>query len=215
MITKASYWWFLQYDSPVNRLKAGNHVDHVFDLLRARPNLSDVRSHLDAIHIMPSVRTPLRCKKPTMKSITGLLFTSNGRKADIVNVPTATYPGRDVQAYPSFPAFEAILGAGGQLHESWVTCQDGGGREYRYLIAAQYCPSCQVNRALKSVIQDVDWRGEVIVMRGGCQSFVVNINSVEAKHMARQAVSKFLVETAQLVAESIANRTPLMIPDSL
>ncbi|EIW59178.1 uncharacterized protein TRAVEDRAFT_46485 [Trametes versicolor FP-101664 SS1] len=164
---------------------------------------------------MPSVRSPLRCKKPTVKSITGVMYACDGRQPALVHVPTAIHSTRDGLDNPSFPSFEAILGADGELHETWITCLDAVGREHRFLIAAHYCSDCEVNASLKLVLPEVDWRGGLVVMRGGCRSFVVNMGGTVFKKLAHAAVQKYLFETAHLVAASVQQNIPLVIPVDL
>ncbi|KAI0822490.1 hypothetical protein BC628DRAFT_1412231 [Trametes gibbosa] len=161
---------------------------------------------------MPTVRTALKCKNPVLKSVTAVLYGMEKRRSTLVAVPTATHPTHDGFANPSFPSFEAILGAEVNLHETWIFLVDGTGREHRFLIAAQYSPTYEVNQALKTSYPELNWRGGLIVMRGGCQSFVVNMGCLAFKQLASVAVRKFLAETAPLVANSIQNNVPLEIP---
>lgn len=166
-----------------------------------------------------------------MKPVIGIVYSQDKRQGGPIQVPTATHPTHDCAANPSFPSFEAILGADNRLHETWVTMVDGLGREHRFLIAAQYCAGCEVNRALNGVLPGVDWRGELIVMRGGRRSFVVNMGNAPYKQLARTAVRKyvisrstvfcfsytftlcrFLTEARPLVAHAMQNNLPVQIP---
>lgn len=159
------------------------------------------------------------------------MYARDERYSSSVQVPTAIHPTRAGRDHPNFPSFEAILGADVTLHETWVTCVDTTGREHRFLIAAQYCADCEVNAALKHVLPEVDWRGSLVVMRGGYRSFVVNMGGSVLKKLALAAVHKyvslwsyvhgplhsyrFLFETAYLVAASVQQGTPLIIPVEL
>ncbi len=105
-----------------------------------------------------------------------------------IGVPTTLDPRRDSLAVPRFPCFEAVLGAGIELHETWVICYDGMGFEHRFLIAAQYRPNMTVNRALKHLMPGLNWKGDLLVMRGGNMKFVVNVGKYA--ELARQAVCK-------------------------
>ncbi|KAI9063126.1 hypothetical protein FKP32DRAFT_1676556 [Trametes sanguinea] len=161
---------------------------------------------------MPSVRTPLKCSKPVLKLIDGLMFSADKGYQVNVSVPTAQHPTHDGAAYPCFPSFEMIFGADITLHETWVTLSDDVGREHRFLIAAQHCSGCEINRSLNGVLPGVNWRGELIVMYGGRRSFVVNMKRADLKQLARLAVRKFLAETAPLVAHALQNDIPLVVP---
>ncbi|KAI0643951.1 hypothetical protein C8Q79DRAFT_1002462 [Trametes meyenii] len=161
---------------------------------------------------MPSVRTPLKCSKPAMKSVTGIMYGLDKQHPTAVKVPTATHPIYDGAASPSFPSFEAILGAESKLHECWVTVQDGLGHEHCFLIAAQFCENHAVNRSLNGVLPQANWRGGLIVMRGGRRSFVVNMGSSPFKEFARAAVHKFLTEASPLVVAALQNDRTLEIP---
>lgn len=164
-----------------------------------------------------------------------MIYAGDGLRPTVVRVPTATHPTRDGPGNPSYPSFEAFLGSDGRLHETWVTCQDATGREHRFLVAAQYCAGSEVNVALKGVLPEVEWKGGLIVMRGGCRSFVVHMGDSVMKSLAHAAVhkyvltpvcncgqrmadvdaSRFLFETAPLVAHSNQHNAPLEIPVKL
>ncbi|KAH9856334.1 hypothetical protein C2E23DRAFT_857307 [Lenzites betulinus] len=161
---------------------------------------------------MSTVRTALKCNNPVLKSVTAILFAHDKRHAAPVSVPTAAHPTHDGHATPSFPSFEAVLGADVKLHEAWVYMVDGTGREHRFLIAAQYSPEYEVNQSLKTITPESNWRGGLIIMRGGCKTFVVNLAGSVLKQLAFIAVHKFLSDTAPLVANSVLNNTPLELP---
>lgn len=127
-----------------------------------------------------------------MKAVTGVIYAETARRAAPVQVPTALHPTRDGADAPSFPSFEAVLGAGTQLHEAWIAFEDALGKEHRFLIAAQYSAACAINIALKTVLPEVDWKGGLIVMRGGRSAFVVNMGSSAYKQLARRAVLQYV-----------------------
>ncbi|KAI9059816.1 hypothetical protein FKP32DRAFT_1579137 [Trametes sanguinea] len=161
---------------------------------------------------MPSLRSPVRCKKPVLKMITGVVFAHDAHRSSPVGVPTAVHPTQDGPANPNFPSFEAVLGTDSVVHETWVTCQDTAGREHRFLIAAQYRPECEVNTALKRVLPEAEWRGGLIVMRGGMRAFVVNMGDSGFRTLAETAVFKFLFETAPFITAHVQQNAALNIP---
>ena len=120
-----------------------------------------------------------------------MVYAQNSRRATSVQVPTIYHPTRDGKDNPRFPSLEAILGTSGPLHECWVTCRDATGGEHRFLIAARYCERCEINLALKQVLPEAEWRGELVVMRGGRHLFVVDIGGSVSKSLAEQAVRKY------------------------
>ncbi|KAH9893355.1 hypothetical protein C8Q73DRAFT_791218 [Cubamyces lactineus] len=160
---------------------------------------------------MPSVRTKLECAKPLLKNVKGLLF-SRAYRAFTVDVPTVIHPTRDCLAVPRFPCFETILGAGLEIYETWVTYEDGLGSLYRFLIAAHYDPAREINTALRTIVPNTTWRGDLIVMRGGTAVFVVNMGDSEYRVMAARAVRTFLLEAIPLVAAALQNHEPINIP---
>lgn len=85
---------------------------------------------------------------------------------------------------------EAILGPGPDLHETWVTCAEPDGSRYRFLIAARYREDWEVNSALRSVLPEVAWKGDLLVMRGGTMLSVVNMGNAVYRERAERAVRK-------------------------
>ncbi|KAH9858475.1 hypothetical protein C2E23DRAFT_716809 [Lenzites betulinus] len=164
---------------------------------------------------MPSVRIALKCHSPLLKNIKGVLYSGRANKGAPVNVPTAIHPTRDSLAVPRFPSFEAILGPGVTLYESWVTCQDTLGKVHRFLVAALYNPTQEVNGALKHVLPEVVWRGDLIVMRGGSAYFVVNMGDAAHRELAERAVRKFLLEAAPIVGHAVEHEVPIVIPTAM
>ena len=71
-----------------------------------------------------------------------------------------------------------------------MTCQDSTGHEHRFLIAAQYSLDFEVNAGLRDVLPEVEWRGGLVVMRGGHHVFVVGMGGSRYKSLAEQAVRK-------------------------
>ncbi|PIL32239.1 hypothetical protein GSI_05484 [Ganoderma sinense ZZ0214-1] len=163
---------------------------------------------------MPAVRTPVKFKEFQLKPIGGVVYAHDRRHSAPVQVPTIMHPTRDGRENARFPSFEAILGPG-QMHECWVTCQDSTGRDHRFLIAAQYSEGADVNLALKRVLPEVEWRGGLIVMRGGCHVFVVGMGGSVYRALAEQAVRKYLIETAPLVIQAVQGGDELVLPTEL
>ncbi|KAI1783788.1 hypothetical protein LXA43DRAFT_976983 [Ganoderma leucocontextum] len=165
---------------------------------------------------MPSVQVPLKCSKNlALKNVKGLLYNRCARRPSALYVPTVVHPTRDCLAVPRFPSFENVFGPGIEIHESWVSCEDDSGKEHRFLIAAQYSASFEINRSLQRVLPEVIWRGRLTVMRGGTYLSVVNVSNALHKEMAERAVRKFLAETAPIVADATRNNVPLNIPTQL
>ncbi|KAI0363408.1 hypothetical protein BV20DRAFT_958380 [Pilatotrama ljubarskyi] len=164
---------------------------------------------------MPSVRAALDCPKPLLKNVKGIVYRRPSDKGVPVNVPTAIHPVRDCLAVPRFPSFEAILGLDAELHETWVSCPDALGRPCRFLVAAQYHPGHEDNRALKRILPEIAWKGDLVVMRGGTAYFIVNMGDATHRELAERAVRKFLLETAPIVAHAAEHNIPLLIPTAM
>lgn len=110
-----------------------------------------------------------------MRTIKGLLFTSQCRNGRGVNIPTLI-PRNESATHHRYPSLEVITGFMPGLQETWVDV-DAGARPQCFLVAAYYDPSLPVNRALKVVIPDVNWHGDLIVMRAGTNVFMTNIGT--------------------------------------
>ncbi|KAI0648933.1 hypothetical protein C8Q79DRAFT_903248 [Trametes meyenii] len=165
---------------------------------------------------MPTVREPVLCNKAVLKNVKGIIYTCLSSKGVPVNIPTAIHPTMDsLGAGGRFPSFEAVLGVNAKLHESWVSCTDGNGKTHHFLVAAQYRPGQPVNQALKDVLPEVTWKGDLIVMHGGVASFVVNMGRASYRELAKQAVCKFLLEAAPLATHAFQHNAPLIIPTSM
>lgn len=83
---------------------------------------------------------------------------------------------------------EAIIGVERKLHETWVEVQQGP-KMCRYLVVSYYDRHCPVNRALKKLSPEVDWHGELVVMRGGKTVFVTELG---LHRQAEQAVQMYV-----------------------
>ncbi|KAH9923218.1 uncharacterized protein B0H18DRAFT_878822, partial [Fomitopsis serialis] len=111
--------------------------------------------------------------KCSFKTVKGIMFRYRGRAGQTVRIPTIV-PRMESQDCPRFPSVEVVLGAERQFHETWVELQEGS-KTRRFFVAAYYDPGQPVNRALKAVAPQVDWHGELIVMKGGAYVFVTDI----------------------------------------
>ena len=125
-----------------------------------------------------------------LRALNGITFARTSHRATPSQIPSIV-PKRDgARGNSIFPAFEAILGPSPRIHETWVTCADASGREHRFLIAAQFSPEFEVNIALQKILPDVEWRGGLVVMRGGQHNLVVNMGGGPFKQLAEQAVRR-------------------------
>ena len=115
----------------------------------------------------------------------------------IVNVPTII-PLNESRSQPRFPAVEAVMGAERKFQETWVEVQEGP-MTGRYFVASYYDRRCPVNVALKRLLPDVDWRGELFVMRGGQAVFVTDLGSRRA---AERAVRKCVSSSLRIMRRS-------------
>lgn len=121
----------------------------------------------------------------SMRTIRGLLFASQRRNGRGVNVPTLI-PRNECATHPRYPSLEVITGFIPGLQETWVDV-DAGARPQRFFVAAYYDPLLPANRALKAIVPDVDWHGELIIMRAGTNVFVTSIGT---RALAIRAIRK-------------------------
>lgn len=110
-----------------------------------------------------------------MRTVRGLLFTSLRRNGRGVKIPTLI-PINESATHPRYPSLEVVTGFMPDLQETWVDV-DAGARPQRFFVAAYYDPALPTNRALKTVVPDVDWHGELIIMRAGTNVFVTDIGT--------------------------------------
>ncbi|RPD67254.1 hypothetical protein L227DRAFT_605654 [Lentinus tigrinus ALCF2SS1-6] len=162
---------------------------------------------------MSSVRSAVKSKDPAVRKLKAILYAENSERATLVKVPTSSHPSRDGIGNPRCPSFESILGFDARTHEAWVTCEDTAGKPHKFLVAAQYRPGCDYNRALQEVWAPSAWKGELLVMRGGYQSFVVDIGGSLYKRLAKEAVRRFLIETHNLTDKLAQETMPTIVPN--
>ena len=120
-----------------------------------------------------------------MRRIRGIVYHLQAYEGRGVTIPTVI-PRDESVVQPRFPSFEAILGPEYNLQETWVEITVGK-KPQRYLIAAHYDPTLPVNRALKQLVRNVDWRGELIIMRAG---FHVLVTDIGTRTQALRALKK-------------------------
>ncbi|KAH9917210.1 uncharacterized protein B0H18DRAFT_884058, partial [Fomitopsis serialis] len=143
----------------------------------------------------------------SMRSIRGMIFSSEARVGRGVHVPTIT-PRNESSAHPRFPSLESVLGPGRNLQETWVDLV-GSARAQRFLVAAHYDPALPVNEALRKISPDIEWRGDLIVMRAGTWVFVTDVG---AQALAVRAVQKYLRKCSEVVATATARGLPIELP---
>lgn len=90
---------------------------------------------------------------------------------------------------PRFPCFEAVLGTFAEIHECLVTCEDDDGTVHTFLIAVQCNVLLAINPSLRR-LEDIEWRGGLVVMRTGARVLVTNLSNATYKGLAEKAVRK-------------------------
>ncbi|RPD57150.1 hypothetical protein L227DRAFT_565661 [Lentinus tigrinus ALCF2SS1-6] len=164
---------------------------------------------------MSSVRSSVKSKDPAVRKLKAILYAENSERPTLVKVPTSSHPSRDGIGNPRCPSFESILGFEARTHEAWVTCKDATGKSHKFLVAAQYRPSCDYNRALQDIWASSVWKGELLVMRGGYQSFVVDMGGSQYKRLAKEAVRRFLMQTHDLIDRLAQETLPTIVPKNI
>lgn len=152
---------------------------------------------------MQSLRTPILCKdvrypslsrtsprtdvvqQSLFKPLRALMYGQTDLEPSTVLVPTVFHPKDSRLRYP---ALESLLGVG--LLECWVTCRDAVGTEYRFFIAAQYRPTEEASLSLSRVLEEVVWKGSLVVMLGGTHAFAINMHGSLMQELAEIAVRK-------------------------
>lgn len=100
-------------------------------------------------------------------------------------------PRDENQTITRFPCFETVLGVAKPIHECLVECVHRG-VTYNVIIAAQYDPDTQVNRGLKTVYSEANWRGSVLVMKAGYEVLVTGLHGSVDNGMVSKAVRKLV-----------------------
>ncbi|KAH9920383.1 uncharacterized protein B0H18DRAFT_1121992 [Fomitopsis serialis] len=155
---------------------------------------------------MPTLRKACNTKDCSLRSIRGILFSSEAHVGRGVHVPTIT-PRNESVAHPRFPSLEAVLGPVRNLQETWVDLEAGAGAR-RFLVAAQYDPALPVNKALRK-LSPIEWHGDLIIMRAGTWVFVTDVG---ARALAIRAVQKYLRKCREVVATAAAQGLPVELP---
>lgn len=110
-----------------------------------------------------------------------------------IKVPVTTLvPTRRALDVQRYPIVETVFGSEYRIHDSFVTifCQ---GTEYRFLVSYQYNKNLPRNRALKRLLPDVAWRGEMIVMKAGQRQSVTSLRGYLETQMALIAARWYVV----------------------
>ncbi|KAI0833372.1 hypothetical protein BC628DRAFT_1335136 [Trametes gibbosa] len=142
-----------------------------------------------------SIRSPCPTTKSSPRRIRGLYFRSHNDIPLPVGI-TTTIPDVETALAKRFPCFESILGTRAFIHECLITCLDPAGKKHQFLLAYQEDPNLPLNRALQKVFPQALFRGEIVIMRGGTRSLVVNLKGKKEQVLAEEAVRRFLCEVA-------------------
>lgn len=127
------------------------------------------------------------CPQAELRNLRGLYFSSAVDEASSVNIATVI-PQPESRLVKRFPSIESVLGTGTPIHECLVTVLDHEGTPHRFLVAFKEQQHLPVNPALKKLLPDGDFRGEVVVMRAGARVMVVNLRGSKLVLLAKQAV---------------------------
>ncbi|KAI0654588.1 hypothetical protein C8Q70DRAFT_925440, partial [Cubamyces menziesii] len=148
------------------------------------------------------------------RNIPGIYYRATSEEPISIQVAT-TIPDVETPLAKRFPSFESILGTRSVIHECLVTFLDTSGQPHRFLLAYQEHPDHPPNRALLKILPNVDFCGELVVMRAGKRSLVVGMKGKKDMRLAEGAVRRFLLEVAKRRARRRrVNRVP-ELPDIL
>ena len=125
-----------------------------------------------------------------MKNLKSLLWGPSASRSMPISIPTICHSTRDCNAVPRFPVFEFVLSVGSStIQECWVTIVASEER-YDFLVAAQYIRGGAINSALQALSPTSNWKGGLVVMRGGTVHTVVNMGGLFYRTLASRAVCK-------------------------
>ncbi|PIL33623.1 hypothetical protein GSI_04246 [Ganoderma sinense ZZ0214-1] len=127
------------------------------------------------------------CPKAELRNLRGLYFSSAVDEASAVNIATVI-PRAESRLAKRFPSIESVLGTGTPIHECLVTVSDDQGKPYRFFVAFREQQNLPINPALKKLLPDGDFRGEVVVMRAGARVMVVDLRGAKLALLAKRAV---------------------------
>lgn len=122
----------------------------------------------------PSVaQQPQPSKRPTVKTISGLLFEASRTHHKLAFIPTLMSHDQH-----RFPVLEMILGAAAAraVHECVVTLLDEDkGVEHRFLVVCQTGSHLRANKSVAREYDGKPWKGSLVVMQMGSRESVVNL----------------------------------------
>jgi hypothetical protein len=109
--------------------------------------------------------------------ISGFYFPFHRRRGTKVNIPTLI-PTADSR-YNRLPIVESIIGGAHTIHDTFVTVRFMG-MTHRFLFSYTFNLDLPRNRGLASVVPGVEWNGELIIMRSGDRTGVINMRGPKA-----------------------------------
>ena len=119
----------------------------------------------------------------------GLYFSTVADKP--VEVPiTTTLPEVETAVATRFPSIETVLGCHAQTKECYACSFDEDGRIHKFLVAFQERPELPPNRALRQILPEVTFRGELVVMKAGVRVLVVDMTGKKQTALAERAVRR-------------------------
>ncbi|KAI0324437.1 hypothetical protein GY45DRAFT_1340787 [Cubamyces sp. BRFM 1775] len=160
------------------------------------------------------VRSPCPITKSPPRNLPGIYYCATSEEPVSVKIAT-TIPDVETAVAKRFPSFESILGTRSFIHECLVTCVDAMDKPHRFLLAYQEHPEQPPNRALLKVLPGHDFCGELVVMRAGKRSLVVNMKGKRDMELAEEAVRRFLLEVTRRRARNRRIHYTPELPDNL
>ncbi|KAI0040756.1 hypothetical protein FA95DRAFT_1576767 [Auriscalpium vulgare] len=136
---------------------------------------------------MPTVRvsSPTNNRRPL--SLSARIFRLTTDYISKVAVMTVV-PRGNPALRPRFPCAEAYLTSGYLVHDSVVTVQGMNGLDHQFLICFVYSSDLPVNQALLRLSPEMEWRGELLVMRQSRRCFVTAMGRSKFATLAEKAI---------------------------
>ena len=129
-----------------------------------------------------------RSQSSRYTEVYGLHFPQLSSRPAPTSVVTIIPSGEDA-SHPRFPAVEHVMGSKTATRDCLVVVKDSGYRPREFIVFFQYDQDASTpNQALKSVIPDSEWKGELLVMSRGSRHLVKNLRGREDQRLALLAV---------------------------
>lgn len=121
----------------------------------------------------------------------GLYFNATADTPIQVPIMT-TIPQTENAVSRRFPALESVLGPHVVLKERYAVSYDEQGRAHRFLVAYREDENASANRALRHLLPEIAFYGELVVMQAGVRVLVVDMAGRKAWTLAERAVRRYV-----------------------